>query len=74
MKKAYKIKFKFDPYFQCVLGRWFGWQLLLDAVCNKNDFYYTKPFTYKKNSFDKAVNHIKKNKISIDNLHEHELV
>jgi len=61
--QQYGILFNFNPVMQCILGKFFGWMLVLEA---HND---TRPlkeddkvlFTYNNQSeFNKLVKHIKK--------------
>ena len=59
----YKIKWTYNPMMQCILGKWFGWQIVLDAFNNQNYYSYTKPFTQNKSNFNKLVKHIKNNRI-----------
>ena len=63
----YKILFKFNPLMQCILGQFFGWQLVMDAYnCNCRDLQECDKvlFTYSNQSqFNKLVKHIQKMEI-----------
>ena len=64
----YKIHFKFNPIMQCILGQFFGWQLVLEAFNHSRKI--TKDdevlFTLNKNNFNEAVKHIQKMQIERD--------
>lgn len=58
----YKILFQFNPIMQCMLGQFFGWQLILEAFnqarkIKKDDEVL---FIMNKSNFNEAVKHIQK--------------
>jgi hypothetical protein len=65
--EQYKIRFDFNPSFQCVLAKPFGWMTILDLFANSRDYKEGDEvlFYYRKSNADKCIEHINKMRRSI---------
>lgn len=59
--EKYKIKFNINPIFQCILGQFFGWAIVLETYLSSRDYKDSDEvdFTYYKFSdFNKCFKYI----------------
>ena len=60
----FKILFKWNPVAQCILGQFFGWQMVFDAIANSRKYEQDDKVEFKFNrqsDFNKCFNHIHDN-------------
>ena len=74
-KKAYNIKWDFDPSWQAVIGKFEGYTIVLDVLTNPEYYFFDKQFKFRKSTnYIKFVEFVNNHKIPATRLPEYKII